>query len=125
MNHWESPMNLLNLEISLTFSGRNRYLLEKWVMAERRSTKFYLIHVNTFERYQNVLRIIRCVILTKRGFYIHKKKIKVTKKGMSPLDSGLRRNDKKKCFSTFYEVINIDGLVKSRHPGENRGPEGF
>ena len=24
---------------------------------------------------------------------------------------------------TFYEFISFDGLVKSRHPGERRGPD--
>jgi hypothetical protein len=30
------------------------------------------------------------------------------------LDSGFRRNDGKTVFLTFYEGINIDGLVKSQ-----------
>ena len=29
------------------------------------------------------------------------------------LDSGFRRNDKKWCFSTFYEVVKFDAFVKS------------
>jgi hypothetical protein len=29
------------------------------------------------------------------------------------LDSGFRRNDGKPHFQTFYEIINIDVLVKS------------
>jgi hypothetical protein len=29
------------------------------------------------------------------------------------LDSGFRRNDKKGCFSTFYETVNFDNHVKS------------
>jgi len=32
---------------------------------------------------------------------------------LKKLDSGFRRNDKKWCFSTFYEVINLDAHVKS------------
>jgi len=29
------------------------------------------------------------------------------------LDSGFRRNDGKQHFTTFYEIINVDGVVKS------------
>jgi hypothetical protein len=29
---------------------------------------------------------------------------------LKKLDSGFRRNDKKWCFSTFYEFINFDSL---------------
>ena len=57
VNHWESHANGLNLEFSPTFNGRYRYLLEKWVMAELKTTKIYLIHVHTFERYQFIKRI--------------------------------------------------------------------
>jgi hypothetical protein len=32
---------------------------------------------------------------------------------LKTLDSGLRRNDEKRTFSTFYGTVNFDGLVKS------------
>jgi len=32
---------------------------------------------------------------------------------LKKLDSGFRRNDKKWCFSTFYEFINIEYLRNS------------
>ena len=33
---------------------------------------------------------------------------------LKKLDSGFRRNDKKWCFSTFYETINTDKAAKRR-----------
>jgi len=35
---------------------------------------------------------------------------------LKKLDSGFRRNDKKWCFSTFYEFIKIEYLWKSLRP---------
>jgi hypothetical protein len=32
---------------------------------------------------------------------------------LKKLDSGFRRNDKKWCFSTFYEFIKFDAHAKS------------
>jgi len=32
---------------------------------------------------------------------------------LKKLDSGLRRNDRKWCFLTFYEIIKFDGFVKT------------
>ncbi len=34
---------------------------------------------------------------------------------LKKLDSGFRRNDKKWCFSTFYEFIKFDGFVKNQN----------
>jgi hypothetical protein len=34
---------------------------------------------------------------------------------LKKLDSGFRRNDKKWCFSSFYEFINIEYLRNSFH----------
>ena len=41
---------------------------------------------------------------------------------LKTLDSGFRRNDGKRFFSTFYEFIKIDGFVKSPvHPSIPQG----
>jgi len=34
----------------------------------------------------------------------------------------VRHSGKRESF-TFYETVNTDGFVKSRHSGENRSPE--
>jgi hypothetical protein len=39
------------------------------------------------------------------------------------LDSSFHGNDRKGLFLAFYATVKLDELVKSRHPGENRGPE--
>ena len=38
--------------------------------------------------------------------------VQTTCNHLKRLDSGFRRNDKKWCFSTFYEVVNIRGKEK-------------
>jgi len=36
------------------------------------------------------------------------------------LDSGFHRNDRKGRFSTFYEAVKIDAIVKSLRRGHSR-----
>ena len=38
---------------------------------------------------------------------------------LKKLDSGFRRNDKKWCFSTFYEFINIQSSIFFDAPADD------